>query len=287
MTRPQYATGSLYEECYAGPKRWHTSSATPDGRQRRNRGSSRENAGGALFDGFIEEDFRVGGPYLCRLPCLWFELDKNERPYKRLFENGFDVRWEITRILGSVDMTPVLVKYGQKLSRLEPEDSPLLTILVLTRRKRFDTTWLETARRLRNYIRDLGFPSINIEIADFRAFEPPRISPVITDDNDLFQEIRRKVSDVIAQSGRWDQSMSTELCRFGQSLDRTKNPITVRVQIEANAENRDYRPLRERVVALLDANGWHGVAVLILRGGIVSISHVYDREEPPAQGTSW
>jgi hypothetical protein len=46
--------------------------------------------------------------------------------------------------------------------------------------------------------------------------------------------------------------------------------------------NRDYRPLRELIVKLLDENGWHYIAVLILRGEPASLIHC-----PMANSENW
>jgi hypothetical protein len=60
---------------------------------------------------------------------------------------------------------------------------------------------------------------------------------------------------------------------MGKSKDYAQNPVTAKLQIGVKAENRDYRPLRERLVRLLDDNGWHYIAVLILRGAATSLTH--------------
>jgi hypothetical protein len=106
IAHAEYSTGSRYEECYASPRVWYPSRNSPDGRERRNKGSSKEDSAGHQFDGFIEEDLRVGGPYMCRIPCLWIPLAKHHSQYQRLVEDAADIKAEVERILVAAGITP-------------------------------------------------------------------------------------------------------------------------------------------------------------------------------------
>jgi hypothetical protein len=181
------------------------------------------------------------------------------------------IKAEVERIVVSGGITDASLRFGGRISEVDNEESPFLTLLVITERKKLDSKWLDTARELFHYIRKQGFPKINIEIADMRVFMPYEFSPVVADEQ--FWNLWKKISDLIAQTGSEYQFMSLTICHMGKSKDYSQNPLTARIQIGAKAENRDYRPLRELLVKLLDENGWHYIAVLILRGEPASLTH--------------
>ncbi|KAL2846065.1 hypothetical protein BJX68DRAFT_268921 [Aspergillus pseudodeflectus] len=249
IAHAEYSTGSRYEECYASPRVWYPSRNSPDGRERQNKGSSKEDSAGHQFDGCIEEDRRVGGPYMCRIPCLWIPLAKHHSQYQRLVEDAADIKAEVERILVAAGITPASLRFGGRISEVDNEDSP----------------------ELFHYIRRQDLPKINVEIAGMQVFLPHEFAPVVADDR--FWDLWKRISDEIAESGKEYQVMFLILCHMGKSKDYTQNPVTAKLQIGAKAENRDYRPLRERLVRLLDDNGWYYIAVLILCGEATSLTH--------------
>ena len=73
-TRAQSASrasrGSEMEESYASPQYPHLVGSGPsssDGRKRRSHGSSNDEEHAVKWDGFSDENLRVGGPYLCAI----------------------------------------------------------------------------------------------------------------------------------------------------------------------------------------------------------------------------
>jgi hypothetical protein len=136
IAHPEYSTGSRWEECYASPRVWYPSRISPDGRERRNKGSSKEDHAGHQFDGFIEGDLRVGGPYMCRIPCLWIHLDKHHSQYQRLIEDGDDIKAEVERIVVAGGIADASLQFGERISEVDNEESPFLTLLVITEKKK-------------------------------------------------------------------------------------------------------------------------------------------------------
>ncbi|KAL2843148.1 hypothetical protein BJY01DRAFT_248732 [Aspergillus pseudoustus] len=267
ITNRIYSTGSRYEECYAGMQADEPFTTPPDGRLRRNKGSREEEISGPHSDGFIDEDLRVGGPYLCRIPAHYIALPKTHSHYQRLVAENQEVKDHVSRILEAARITPTIVEFIGRLSEVEQEASPVLTLLVIALRERLDPAWLDTARILWNYLRAEGFTNMNVEIVDLNMLKRLEVSESGLEEN-VSHYIGEMVEEEIRDGVYWRYITSIAVFRLGWSTNHVENPVTLTITIEPDA------PLREQVVSILNSKELSFVAVMIIRGDIPSLTYL-------------
>jgi hypothetical protein len=254
------------EESYAGPAcinpQLPTTPLSPARtRQRRTQGSSLD----AVSDGEIyEEDYRTGGPHLCRLPAVNGHL-KNDSPTLSIWKNNLEdtVRDILSKF--AVRFTTVALLHRQ--SRHDQEHNPTedLTILVIAVKEMMDNKWYSACVEIRSACLDAGLGSMNVEIADERGLQPTLSHPISAHEPFAVQwyQIRPRV---IALLGRqtW---LSISLLRRGTSEDDRECPVTIVITIPEDSDSL-WSGARDSIAAMLDSEGWYEVAVEIGRGSI-------------------
>lgn len=231
-----------------------------DGRRRKNRGSS-DDSGAELPDGLVNEDFRTGGPYLCAVPVQSVPL-KNQH----LEGRAVHLLEKVNSILLSHEVAFQSVDMCGRRSRVDPELDVIPTVLVLARRNALDKNWLNACRDIRAFLTKENLSSFNVEIADERAFELPRYSPVLP--SDAIFHVWDKVWDQILMKLDLKDIVCIECFRMGTSDDPKENPPTVILTVIKQSV-RDWRQVREAAVSVLNDFNLPMVSVSIGPGNIL------------------
>ncbi|OXV06241.1 hypothetical protein Egran_05991 [Elaphomyces granulatus] len=232
--------GSETELSYASPAPLRLLLVAPspshagDGRRRKNRGSS-DDSGAELSD------------------------ENQQGRVVHLLEKVNSILLSHEVAFQSVDMC------GRR-SRVDPELDVSPTVLVLARRNALDKSWLNACRDIRAFLAKENLSSFNVEIADERAFELPRYSPVLP--SDAIFCVWDKVWDQILMKLDLKDIVCIECFRMGTSDNPKENPPTVILTVIKQSA-RDWRQVREAVVGVLNYFNLPMVGVSIGPGNIL------------------
>ncbi|KAH8430003.1 uncharacterized protein LDX57_007676 [Aspergillus melleus] len=266
---PRASRGSEREESYASPKCLHLVGSGPsssDGRKRRNHGSSSDEEHVVKWDGFSDEDLRVGGPYLCAIPVKTIAVPTDHPFYSRVVENVAPLNQGVRDILATADIRFHDMGFCGRTSVYDPEPTPALTLYIDANRSSIDDKWITTARIIHSFLVSNGVFGVSVELADPRAFDPIILHPVR---NTLPIFSWERVAWAIIQQSiihQWTTLGCYEITAPGE-----EKQVTVLVTVDPSV-NKDWRGVREHLVWILDSFELSSVAVRIvkdrvLRGG--------------------
>ncbi|KAL3460029.1 hypothetical protein BJX64DRAFT_290678 [Aspergillus heterothallicus] len=266
------STGSRFEECYASSTCWGFPWINHDCRERRHKRSSRQAVAGTFDDGFIDEDLRVGGPYMCRIPAHYIALPRTHKHYHRLVVDADEIIFKIIEILFEANIKPISVDFVGRLSEVETEPAPRLTLLIFARRESLDPIWIYSARKLWRLL-NAQFIYLDVEIADPRAFTRLEVFDPRDIDDEILATIEYDVWNDIRGTQYEDTVTSIGVRRITDLGFHTDAPVTLAISILPDSDISEYRPLRERMVRLLNFYRLYEVAVMIIRGEPETLLH--------------
>lgn len=246
--------------------------ASSDGRNRRLLGSSDDN-GGFTDDGFINHDFRVGGPNICPLPARTYEIQDSHPLYLIIDALEHRMQTWIFAVLRESGIKDDHIDCVEVVGRLEADDSQdnsQLTVLITAVRTVVDDTWLNAARAIRasllshketenNASAKELLDSLVVEFLEITDDHPMYMFPVLEQEEiyDQWPTIRTQILNI-----RDTDLLSIGCYRRGRSREAQDNPATV--LILAYPQSRiDWKALRDDVVKLLDQARLPMVAVEI------------------------
>jgi hypothetical protein len=215
-------------------------------------------------DGFINEDYRVGGPYMCSLPLTITPLPRRHRLYSPKEKDR--IRKKVHDILASVGIKKPTMHIARCTSQVKPEHRPITTLFIHAEREnRIDHMWLEASLQIYHFLSDNDMPEVCVEIADPRIYKPYKFAPIqqipsIWHWDRVIAEITKRIdlTDVI-----------TIGCMRVQAPIAPNHVPTVLVTVEMESE-RDFREMRDIITAILDKYGLPTISVLILRDELVT-----------------
>ncbi|KAL3485215.1 hypothetical protein BJX62DRAFT_243200 [Aspergillus germanicus] len=231
-------------------------------------------------DGLAEEDFRAGGPDLNQ-PSI--ETHHEQNLVKIASDSGLHIR--------------EIVYCGRRPLLAKPPPQPRLTILMLTDRGDDPTArdWIHIARRMLEYLAQIGIRDVVIEIIDPRFDQRALFFPRLKSDPDFpaFYELHTAIKAAIDQTGVG----TVDLDRIGMGETAAECPLTIVVAVEPSARS-SWVGLREDIVRVLDKWGYEDVGVLIRWDGcwrgmayklpkdplLMEIENPYGKETPPWLG---
>jgi hypothetical protein len=240
----------------------------PDRRKRRTKGSSTDRDE-VTSDGFILEDYRVGGPILTSVPS-WSEPVLESHPLYNLVGVGpehIQIYEEIRDILRYRAIPHNDFDFCCRRSTIDPEPHPLLTLFVLTKAARADQTWLEACRDIRRVLDAWNRRTANIEIADRRGLELPTIFPVFQTDR-VFSVWEKVCEDILKTCDRTDW-IALGCYRIGHEERREDNPPTVSLTV-SKTSICDWKNTREEIISVLERHTLGMVAVRIVKDKIIT-----------------
>lgn len=263
----KYNRGADSELCYASVELQNIEDTgvppSSDRRKRRTFGSSVDDDEEEMSpDNLLNADFRAGSPSLCPVPVISFALPRNLSHIAALEEEPY--RSKIYAILHrwEVDITGYGVCLRQP--RLYPEDQPILTLLIMAKRRHnLDPNWLRACQQIRSFLSTKGLDEVSVEIADKRAFKPVYCFPVRQDD--AIFSVWDKVRDTILREIDLKDWKVLEWFRLGSSEDALNNPPTVMVTVDRDSV-RKWSPVRGDIIQILKRFGLGKVAVSIAKG---------------------
>ncbi|KAL5365309.1 hypothetical protein BJX96DRAFT_179722 [Aspergillus floccosus] len=259
--RKRQASGRVHDE---------TGKEGPDGRKRRCRGSS-DDEGKVTSDGFTNEDLRVGGPGLCSLPARNVYITKSHPLYSSLYGTDSKVFSRITEILQSSHIALKSLDFVSRQSRWVPEAPLIVTAFIIAHREKIDNGWLDTARKIRQYLVSQGLKEVCVEIADKRAFKDARVFPVLK--SDTISTKWATVREQILSSIDLRDVFMVGCYRVGQSEDVKENPPTILILVNVQS-TRNWKGTREIVVGILGRHELSMVAVDISKDRLIRTGHV-------------
>lgn len=253
--------GSSTEVCYASPVAMGPHPEGDDGRTRRTKSSSHDEIKISL-DGFVDEDFRAGGPCLCPLPIDFPALGKSHPAFDRIMDAYRITRYQVRDILRARDIDYHNVGYFLNHHR----DSTgfvysIPTVNILATRHSLQEPWLETSREIYAFLASRRFPDIAVDIYDPAASENHQFSLILADYDEGSWEM---AAMGVAKFLRDSEVVDCEFGRFGPGLTAEENPPTVVVMV-CEQSDRDWRMLREKVVSVLNECGLFHVGVSIIK----------------------
>lgn len=235
-----------------------------DGRARRMRGSSsdEDTTQGEL----INEDFRAGGPNLPPVPCDTTSMSL-DHPASILWKTDPSF---IRQILDTLKKHDVQMKYLELFRRKSKKtyldnNEWVPTIIVTAKRTKLDDSWLKACIDIRNILAQRSLDTLNIEIIDSRASAENFTFSVLPSDSifSRWSEVCSQILEIIGREG-W---LALECFRRGVNYERENNPVTIVLTIPYNSD-KQWKPVREAIINVLDTLSLSQVAVSIVRGHI-------------------
>ncbi|KAL4925541.1 uncharacterized protein BDV17DRAFT_300296 [Aspergillus undulatus] len=246
-------------------------------------------------DGFIESALRAGGSRLCEPPCeslpriarahTHYALRQGPQSHQLVVQLGDICRGENIRY-------KEMNFYGQR-SVYEPNAEPMVTLLVLAERSEAPGSWMELTRKLYNHLRARGIQGVPVETMDPRFMQRPKIHPCLPTDA-IFPVWTHVATDIFRGIDRTGV-FSIGCFRIGNSYNRMECQPTVLLGVDRKVK-REWKPLKEAIVAILDRNNLNSVAVTICKDNKITRdggpgdddigARVKDCRRDPVLGTS-
>lgn len=250
-----YASGSFPVERTESPSGRSTRS------RRSNRSSSDEDPIPA-WDGFLEEDLRAGGPYLCEAPCETIHRLPNHPNFEALGAPANQHVYSSVLEIGLQEHLDILeIHFCGRRSVFQRDQDPHLTVLLLARRHDLsERGWIHIARKIRDHLRSRHIFEITVEIIDPRFGQRPRFFPCSPDDAifPLWERVGESILNTLDLTGLW----TIGCCRIGVSEDLIQCPPTILLGVDRQTR-RNWKDVREAVVRVLDSFGLSTEGVLI------------------------
>ncbi|KGO53834.1 hypothetical protein PEX2_023620 [Penicillium expansum] len=215
--------------------------ASSDGRTRRLFCSS-DDDGSFTDEGFINHDFRVGGPNLCPLPAKTYEI-KEDHPLYPVFE-VLKRRMDgpIGRILDGFGIDDDYVEFVGRTETKFPDGCPKLTVLISAKRTVMDGVWLNAARAIRASLLSLRETEKN---ANAKKLLENMVVEILenTDDHTINREAQDNPATVLILAYPWS---NTDWKGFRDDvvkvLDRACLPmVAVEISTACNGEEKEPR----------------------------------------------
>ncbi|KAJ5907810.1 hypothetical protein N7495_000492 [Penicillium taxi] len=160
---------------------------SPNGRKRRSYGSS-EPVSSIDPDGFTNEDFRVGGPYLCTLPAHTLVVSAEDPAFKAMQDGS--ILMKVQEIMSEFLGTPggsvfTSSLFGRK-SSVGAQCVQIATILVFTERYKLDDKWLNTSKFVWKYLQSVSLEHVTVEIIDQSRLDDGLATSLILREDTIF-----------------------------------------------------------------------------------------------------
>jgi hypothetical protein len=200
---------------------------------------------------------------LVGLTCAWFhpELLKFRPVIRSAHLDPWigQIRQGIQAILEENGVESIELSFVLRQSKWIPEDNPIPTVLILARRHEVDDCWLQAAREIRGFFDAVDLQDLSVEIADPEVFQFLRTAPLLKTDALILKHM--DILEAICALNLTDVISVSSYRRGASSHDADLVPtILVKVHFRST---RDWRPVRELIVKILDEHGLPMVAVEI------------------------
>lgn len=288
MPNPLFCPFSITEICHASTAfqsrpRTLFHKNPPPARARRSEGSSTDTTPTPDAEGFVESDLRAGGPTLCESPCETIRnIPTSLENYDRFLGPGsFQLMTKLNDICRNDNVRPDHMEFCGRRSMYEPNQHPVLTLRVVAKRNvPSQTSWTVVSRKLYHYLRGEGITNASVEIMDAKFEQSPGIYACVPSDRifPIWKQVALQIFHQIDCRG-----VFTIGCfRIGNDNDRSKCPPTILLGVD-RAVKRNWKPVRDTIVTILDNRGLFNVAVTIRKDNrLARTNQIRSREGIPA-----
>ncbi|CRL23847.1 unnamed protein product [Penicillium camemberti] len=188
--------------------------------------------GGTTFldsHGFLKSSHRAGGPTLCSLPAL----------VTRSLLLGIrqicpKAEGRAKDILEQLSLEFISIELVGRLSKVNPEAEPNLTILVVMPDQPNPDIWYQAVRRIQSELEG-DLPGVSVELIEEKLYTKIYCSPVDSTHTILpkwYSIVKHILSH--CDTRQWT---SLECWRYGTDKVRERNPVTVIVQVRETSRN--------------------------------------------------
>ncbi|KAI9373417.1 hypothetical protein BJX61DRAFT_382548 [Aspergillus egyptiacus] len=233
-----------------------------DHRRRRTNRSSTDSDPIRQWDGFIEEDYRAGGPNLCPLPARTPSIPQEHPEWNHLILHGEPVLREISRIVErTLHVACVDASFVCRQAVFDRSSQPQLTVLINVKRDDPEArSWIGVAREVKKYLSSQGITTVAVELLDPEFGRQPYIWPCFPSDAiwDVWEKLAMKI---VSHVGLQD-CVSMGCHRIGVHESREMCAPTILLSVERGSR-RNWKVVREKIVEMLQKFSLGMVAVLI------------------------
>lgn len=146
----------------------------------------------------------------------------------------------------------------------------MTTVYVTCKRDKLDNTWIKGAGAIYRYLKEHNLNDVSVEITGPRAQLRKYCSPVYP--TDTIFPVWQTVYESILVSIDTSEFTALECFRYGRGKESMENPPTVIISVRRGSGLRiDFRPVRERVISILDDLYLFDVAVCILENEVTKL----------------
>lgn len=245
---------------------------SPDGRSRSSGGSSTDE-NPQEPDGFVELEFRAGGPYLCPDPAAIDVLPRNHRLYSQIETVQETINEEANEILGRYGVDYSIMTFCERHSMFEL-GGPVPTLLITATKSSPAGNWVMPSREIAILLSRYKLSEISVEICDPRSDLLENYDPVPC--SDPVYPIWDHLLSVILELSDTRYWNFIGCFRIGRN-NWTENDSTILVMVKD--VDVDWRIHREHIVSILDSFALPTLGVKIVCDDIVPYS-VYKPELP-------
>ena len=231
-----------------------------------------------ILDKIRNEDFRAGGPILCRIPTV--SVPVTTGPAFDAWSAG-PLAASIRTILNKWSVGVYNVSLVERSFKFDDSMPTHPTIFVYNTVKQKPTNnWLKACLEIRACCNKYGFPDMNVEIADARGLETILSSSVESHHTiaPLWPKLRIEIVKVLGKRD-W---IALSLLRRGKESLPHPHPVTVVVTVDLDSEDGDWEHISRQIAGLLDAVNLTSVMVEIGRGKLWKSA-----EHEPLPADSW
>ncbi|CAI7646409.1 unnamed protein product [Penicillium viridicatum] len=212
-------------------------------------------------DGFINERYRAGGPFLCSLPVTILDL-KASSPLMAVVEN-ISLLKMIFSVLEEYRVNASSVKIKRCQYEFWPILQPLATLIITATRDTFSDDWVQACREIWRRLSEHELGHINVEISDPSLHSPFHFWPVdskhpyFSKHMDMMEKVRTEVGAV-----DW---VELAAYRIGTTSDVKDSEVFMHLIVDFKSE-RDWRGTREQMLSILEDSKLPMVGIMIQKG---------------------
>ncbi|KAJ5416201.1 hypothetical protein N7465_004896 [Penicillium sp. CMV-2018d] len=212
-------------------------------------------------DGFINEKYRAGGPFLCSLPETILNL-KGSSPLMAVLEN-ISLLKMIFSVLEEYQVNASSVKIKRCQYELWPILQPLATLIITATRDTFSDNWVQACREIWRRLSEHELGHINVEISDPSLHSPFHFWPV--EKKHPYFSKHRDVIERITNELHLTDLLSIAAFRIGTTSDVKDSEVFMFLEVDFKSE-QDWRGPREQILSILEELKLPMVGVVIQKG---------------------
>ncbi|OQE05459.1 hypothetical protein PENVUL_c024G05521 [Penicillium vulpinum] len=212
-------------------------------------------------DGFINEKYRAGGPYLCALPVTILNL-KGSSPLWTVLETT-SIYKMILSVLEQHKISASSTKIKKCENKHEPEAQPMATLIITATRDAFSDAWVQACREIWQNLFDNQLGHVNVEISNPIIHEPFRVLPM--GPRDRIHSVQSAVIQRIEHEVDLTDCLHYGTMRIGTTQDTKNSEVVMFLKVDFKSK-RDWRGPRDQILSILEEFKLPMVGVMIMKG---------------------